>query len=308
MEIITDIDNLNIIPMAATIGSFDGLHKGHVAMINELRSVAEQRGMPVCVITFARHPRILFGAECEPFLLTTNSEKVTLLEELGVERCILLEFDSYMASMSAERFMKEVLKEKLGVELLAVGYDHHFGRPQETEEGIEDYVKYGKALGIEVFRTEQYLLDGSKVSSSQVRRALAAGDMQAAANLLGRPYSLQGTVGHGAALGRTIGFPTANVVLGDEIKMLPRDGVYEVEVLVACERYKGVMNIGVKPTLQGVNVRTAEVHILDFSADIYNEKIAVEFVRRLRDEQSFGSVDALRLQIGVDVARVKRGI
>lgn len=307
MDIITDIDKLDITPMAATIGSFDGVHKGHVAMINELRSVAAKRGLPVCVITFAYHPRILFGAESEPFLLTTNSEKVALLEELGVERCILLEFDSYMASMTAERFMKEVLKEKLGVELLAVGYDHHFGCPQE-DEGIENYIEYGQRLGIDVFQTEQFLLDGGKVSSSQVRRALAAGDIQMAANLLGRAYSLEGNVGHGAALGRTIGFPTANIVPGDDMKMLPRDGVYEVEVLVAGEAYKGVMNIGVKPTLQGVNVRTAEVHILDFAAEIYNEKVAVSFVRRLRDEQSFESVDALRLQIGVDVARVKRGI
>lgn len=307
MEIIRDIDNVKQIPVAATIGSFDGVHKGHLAMIDELRSVAAQRGLPLCVITFAYHPRILFGGESEPFLLTANDEKIALLEQAGVERCVLLDFDSYMASMTADRFMKEVLKEKLGVQLLAVGYDHHFGCPQEGE-GINEYISYGQALGIEVFQTGQFLIDGGKVSSSQVRRALAAGDVKAAATILGRPYSLEGVVGHGAALGRTIGFPTANITLSDDMKMLPKDGVYEVEITVSGGAYKGVMNIGVKPTLQGVNVRTAEVHILDFSADIYDEKVAVSFVRRLRDEQPFDSVDTLRLQIGVDVARVKRGI
>lgn len=307
MEIITNIDNVKAMPVAATIGSFDGVHKGHAAMINELRDAAALRGLPVCVITFMYHPRLIFGGQSEPFLLTTNDEKVAVLEQMGVERCVLLDFDSLMASMTAERFMKEVLKEKLGVELLAVGYDHHFGCPQEGE-GFDDYIKYGKALGIDVFQTSQYAPDGEKISSSQVRRALAAGDVKAAAALLGRVYSIEGVVAHGAALGRTIGFPTANITLSNDMKMLPRDGVYEVEVLVSGEAYKGVMNLGVKPTLQGVNVRTAEVHILDFSSDIYNEKIVVSFVRRLRDELQFESVDALRLQIGVDVARVKRGI
>ena len=307
MEIITNIDNLSGGPVAATIGSFDGVHTGHAAMIKELQEAASLRGLPVMVITFMYHPRILFGAECEPFLLTTNNEKLAFLEELGVERCVLLDFDSSMASMSAERFMKEVLKEKLGVELLAVGYDHRFGCPQEGE-GVDDYIAYGKNFGIDVFQTSQYIPSGAKVSSSQVRKALAAGDVEAAASLLGRAYSLEGVVAHGAALGRTIGYPTANIALSDDMKMLPRDGVYEVVVQAGGSEYKGVMNIGVKPTLQGVNVRTVEVYILDFSGDIYDEKISASFVRRLRDEVPFASVDALRLQIGVDVARVKRGI
>lgn len=150
MEIITNIDNIEKMPTAATIGSYDGVHCGHVAMIKELREAAVGRGLPITVITFMQHPRVLFGAECEPFLLTTNKEKTALLEQMGVERCILLDFDSYMAAMTAERFMKEILKEKIGVELLAVGYDHHFGLPQEGE-GINEYIAYGEKLGIEVF-------------------------------------------------------------------------------------------------------------------------------------------------------------
>ena len=307
MEIITNIDNIQLTPTAATIGSFDGVHCGHVAMINELREAAAGRGLPITVITFVQHPRIIFGAQSEPFILTTNSEKVALMQSLGVDRCVLLNFDSCMASMTAERFMGEVLKDKLGVQLLAVGYDHHFGCPQEGE-GLADYIAYGKRLGIEVFGAAQYAPGGSKVSSSAVRRALAGGDIALAQQLLGRAYSVCGTVGHGAAFGRKIGFPTANITLADDMKMLPKDGVYEVDTMVGGEVYKGVMNIGIKPTLQGVNVRTAEVHILDFSGDIYKQGIEVAFVRRLRDEVQFATIDALRLQIGVDVARVKRGI
>lgn len=307
MEIITDIDSIKAIPTAATIGSYDGVHRGHVAMIKEIREKAALQGLPLTVITFLKHPRIVFGAESEPFLLTTNNEKMQLLEQLGVERCVLLSFDSFMASMSAERFMNEVLKEKLCVKLLAVGYDHRFGRPQEGE-GLEQYIAYGKKAGIEVLGTGQYAPDGSKISSSAVRRALAAGEIDVARSLLGRAYTLDGTVMHGAALGRQIGFPTANIAPSEAMKMLPKDGVYEVAVTVAGNRYKGVMNIGVKPTLQGVDVRTIEVHILEFSEDIYNHHILVSFIRRLRDEIPFASINDLRLQIGVDVARVKRGI
>lgn len=307
MEIITDIDSVRVIPTAATIGSYDGVHRGHVAMIKEIREKAAMRGLPLTVITFLKHPRIVFGAECEPFLLTTNDEKMQLLEQLGVERCVLLSFDSLMASMSAERFMNEVLKEKLGVAMLAVGYDHHFGCPQEGE-GLEQYIAYGEKAGIEVVGIGQYAPDGCKISSSAVRRALAAGEPDIVRSLLGRPYTLDGTVMHGAALGRQIGFPTANIMPSEAMKMLPRDGVYEVAVTVAGNRYKGVMNIGVKPTLQGVDLRTLEVHILDFSENIYNHRILVSFIRRLRDEIPFACIDDLRLQIGVDVARVKRGI
>lgn len=307
MEIITNIDNIAIKPTAATIGSYDGVHTGHIAMIKELRAAADARNLPITVITFARHPRILFGAECEPFLLTTNREKMALLEQQGVERCILLDFDSYMAAMTAKRFMSEVLKEKLGVQLLAVGHDHHFGTPQE-EEGINEYIEYGKELGIEVFQTAKYAPYGGSLSSSAVRRALAAGNIEVAQKLLGRPYTIEGTVAHGAALGRKIGFPTANITVNNEMKMLPKDGVYEVAVTVAGNRYKGVMNIGIKPTLQGVDLRTAEVHIIDFSEEIYGHDIRVSFLRRLRDEISFASIDDLKLQIGVDVARVKRGV
>lgn len=306
MQIITDISKYDKIPCSATIGSFDGVHQGHLAMLGELREAASLKGLPLMVVTFAIHPRSLFDKECAPFLLTPLCEKVKLLEAAGVDICILLDFNRDMAAMSAHRFMQEVLVERLGVQLLAVGYDHHFGKPAEGE-GLEQYIAYGKEFGIEVFGTQPFIVDGVAVSSSAVRRALSGGDAALAARLLGRCYSLQGTVVHGAGIGRLLGFPTANIAPVCNEQILPLDGVYETDVAIDGCTFKGVMNIGVKPTVSGKE-RTLEVHVIGFEGDIYDKDIAVQFVRRLRGEQSFENVNALRFQIEVDVARVKRGI
>ncbi len=293
-------------PCAATIGSFDGVHRGHLAMLAELRAAAATKGLPLMVVTFATHPRRLFDKESAPFQLTPSCEKVKLLEAAGVDICVLLDFDHAMAAMTAARFMEEILVERLGVQLLAVGYDHHFGKPA-AGEGLEQYIAFGKEQGIEVFGTQPFVVDGIAVSSSAVRRALSAGDVAHAALLLGRNYSLAGTVVHGAGIGRVLGFPTANISPADDEQMLPLDGVYETDVMIDGNAFKGVMNIGVKPTVNGKQ-RTNEVFIIDFEGDLYGKEIAVQFVRRLRGEQVFDNVNALRFQIEVDVARVKRGI
>ena len=306
MQIITDISKYNKVPCAATIGSFDGVHRGHLAMLGELRCAAVAKKLPLMVVTFATHPRRLFDKECEPFLLTPLNEKVKLLEAAGVDICVLLDFNHDMAAMSALRFMQEILVEHLGVQLLAVGYDHHFGKPTQSE-GLEQYISYGKELGIDVFGTQPFIVDGVAVSSSAVRRALSCGDVELAERLLGRCYTLQGAVVHGAGIGRLLGFPTANIAPTCDEQMLPLDGVYETDVTVDGEIFKGVMNIGVKPTVSGKE-RTLEVHIIGFEGNLYDKDIAVQFVRRLRGEQSFENINALRFQIEVDVARVKRGI
>ena len=306
MQIIRDITEYDKRPCAATIGSFDGVHRGHMAMLGELRSAAAKKGLPLMVVTFATHPRRLFDKESAPFQLTPANDRLQLLEEAGVDICVLLDFDRAMAAMSAAAFMKEILVERLGVQLLAVGYDHHFGKPT-AGEGLEQYIAFGREYGVEVFGTQPFVIDDVAVSSSAVRRALSAGDVVLASSLLGRDYSLAGTVVHGAGIGRVLGFPTANIALDCEERMLPLDGVYETDVTIAGETFKGVMNIGVKPTVSGKE-RTLEVHIIGFEGDIYEKDIAVSFVRRLRGEQVFDNVNALRFQIEVDVARVKRGI
>ena len=306
MQIITDILQYDKKPCAATIGSFDGVHKGHLSMLGELRAVASKRGLPLMVITFATHPRVLFGSDRRPFMLSSTNDKLRWLEMAGVDICVLLDFNREMAAMSAKQFMKEILVECLGVAVLAVGYDHHFGKPSPNE-GLEQYISYGKKLNVEVFGTEPFIVEGAAVSSSAVRRALSTGDVELAASLLGRCYSLSGMVVHGAGIGRVLGFPTANISLTDEWQMLPLDGVYETDVTIGGATFKGVMNIGVKPTVCGKE-RTLEVHIIGFEGDIYDKEITVQFVRRLRGEQSFENVNALRFQIEVDIARVKRGI
>lgn len=307
MEHITDIYKYNPQPCVATIGSFDGVHLGHRAMLEELRAYAACAGLPLMAVTFARHPRLLFDGNCEPFLLTSNSQKVALLESAGADIVTELDFDTLMAGMSAERFMKEILRERLGVKLLAIGYDHHFGKPCDGE-GFECYAEYGKKLGIEVVKLSPFAVDGIAVSSSVVRRALVAGDLTLAYKALGHSYVLEGAVVHGAGIGRRIGFPTANVLLAEEMMLLPADGVYEVLFRIGSACHNGVMNIGVKPTVDNNRVRTIEVYLLDFSGDIYGKSVSVELVRRLRGEQHFENIDALRSQIEKDVARVRNGI
>lgn len=307
MEIITDINAFKALPCAATIGSFDGVHQGHRAMLVELQSRAAELGLPVMVVTFARHPRTLFASACEPFLLSTNAEKTTMLEACGIDYCVMLDFDADVAAMSAERFMKEILSERLGVKLLCVGYDHHFGKPK-AGEGFEQYAEYGKALGMELFMASPFDVDGLTVSSSKVRRALSQGDVVLANSLLGFDYSFKGSVVHGAAIGRSLGFPTANLLLDDAMKLLPADGVYAVRVLCDGKNYKGIMNIGVKPTIAENLQRTIEVYIMDFDGDIYGKDVVVAPLCRVRGEMVFENVEALRCQINSDVEFVKNKI
>ena len=307
MKVITDIYKYVATPCAATIGSFDGVHPGHRSMLEELRVKADAMSLPTMVVTFARHPRQLFGTAREPFLLSDNREKITLLESLGVDYCVMLDFDNRMASMTAQQFMDEILSQRLGVKLLCVGYDHSFGKPQEGE-GFEQYIEYGNALGMKVFKASPFVVDGETTSSSKVRRALAAGDIALANSLLDRSYSFSGEIVHGAGIGHSLGFTTANIVLHDNMKMLPTDGVYDVRVTHNGSRYKGVMNIGVKPTLGKDLKRTVEVHIIDFSGDVYGTDITVSLQRRLRGEMSFSSIDELRKRINADVEIVKNKI
>ena len=304
MEIIYDFNDICHEATAATIGSFDGVHRGHVAMIEETRRRAAAQGLPVTLVTFSRHPRMLFDAEPQPFLLSAQRGRMARLAATGVERCVVLNFDKELASMSAREFMHDVLAKRLNVKLLVLGYDHRFGRPIEGEDG-DSYIGYGRECGIEVVRAARYNEAGLKVSSSQVRRALAAGDVETAATLLGYPYSIGGTVVHGAALGRELGFPTANIEIDEPMQLLPMNGVYEVTATVAGRRYRGAMNVGVKPTVTGCGKRTVELFIIDFEGDIYDSYIDVEFVRRLREERRFSSLDELKAQIVKDVEAVR---
>lgn len=305
MEIIYDLENICHEPTVATIGSFDGVHRGHVAMIKETRRMAAALSLPVTLVTFSTHPRMMFDAEPQPFLLSSSQTRMERLAATGVERCVVLDFNRELASMTAREFMHKILAKQLNVKLLVLGYDHRFGRPVEGEDS-EAYINYGRECGIEVVRAARYNEEGLKVSSSQVRRALAAGNVDTAATLLGYRYSISGSVVHGAALGRELGFPTANIELDEPMQLLPLNGVYEVAAVVAGRQYKGVMNVGVKPTVTGSGKRTIELFIINFAGDLYGCNICVEFIRRLREERRFSSFDELKAQIAKDVSEVQK--
>ena len=304
MEIIHDIYNIDAVPTVATIGSFDGIHRGHVAMIEETKLRAAKLGLPVTLVTFSGHPRLLFDSAQSPFLLSSQQVRMERLAATGVERCVVLDFNRELATMTAHEFMSEILAKRLNVKLLVLGYDHRFGRP-EPEVNADTYISYGKELGIDVVRAARYNEEGMKVSSSQVRRALAVGDVETSALLLGYRYTLRGHVVHGAALGRRLGFPTANIEPDEPMQLLPLNGVYEVTATLEGKQYKGVLNVGTKPTVTGEGHRTVELYIIDFEDNIYGCNIEVSFVRRLREERRFASLDELKAQIAKDVASVK---
>lgn len=289
--------------MVQTIGFFDGVHRGHDFLLDHVKAEAKARGMESMAITFKEHPRTIVSPGFQMPLLTTLDEKLSLLEQSGIDCVALLDFDKTMSQMSARLFMQQILSERLGGKVLVVGYDHHFGRPQQ-DEGFEQYREYGKEVGLEVIAATE--CDGNlHVSSTAIRRSLAEGNVAEAALMLGRSYSLTGRVMRGESIGRSIGFPTANIRVNNPQKILPRQGAYAVIAHVGGERVDGMLYVGNRPTIEGIDENRVEVHLLDFDRDIYDQEVTIEFLQHLRDEQHFGSVEALREQLIKDCERTK---
>ena len=292
--------------MIATIGFFDGVHIGHCHLINMLKKVARERGVEACVITFDRHPRQVVQPEWCPEMLTSLEEKTQLLKATGIDRCEVLHFDREMANQSAHDFMLHTLKEKLGVSILVTGYDNRFGH--NRSEGFEDYVRYGKEIGIEVIKGEE-LTDGSNnVSSSSIRRMLKEGRIEDATRCLGREYQLTGTVVGGEHIGRTIGFPTANIRPDDSSKLIPANGVYAVDVWSQAgdiNRERAMLNIGTRPTFNGT-ATTIEVHIPHFAGNLYGSTLSIAFLRKIREERKFDSPEALVEQLNKDLRNIEQ--
>ena len=274
---------------AATIGFFDGVHRGHRCLIDQLKELAQVRSLDTLVLTMDRHPRQVLQSDYIPRLLTTLEEKCRLLRETGISRLDVLTFDRDMARLSAEEFMREVLKPR-GVSLLMMGYDHRFGHGEAV---FEDYVRWGEVCGIEVVRAHE--LPDVHVSSTTVRRLLAEGNIREAQGLLGHPYLLSGTVVEGHRLGHTIGFPTANLAIKPG-KVLPREGAYAVRTPYGV----GMMDIGTRPTANNGNDLSVEVHLIDFSGDLYGQNLSLELVGFLREERAFPSLEALKAQLEQD--------
>lgn len=285
----------------ATIGFFDGVHRGHQCLVSQVCGLAHELCCPSLVITFDKHPRQVLHSDYIPQLLSTLSEKKALLEATGIDRLEVLPFTPELSRLTALQFMQQVLRDKLNVKTLVMGYDHRFGCGGGE---FPDYVEWGRQTGIDVVLARE--LEGEKVSSSRIRRFLAEGDVRQANSLLGYCYSLQGEVVSGHQVGRHIGFPTANLRVQDD-KLLPALGVYAVRVTVEDEAtYDGMLCIGHRPTLNNGDELSVEANLFDFNGDLYGKKVTLSLVDRLRDEQSFPSVQALQQQLEQDAIQARR--
>ena len=295
----------NIPPCVATIGFFDGVHLGHRYLIDHVRQLAQSQGMPSKVVTFGTHPRQVVQTSFVPKLLSTPEEKLKLLHETGIDHTMVLNFDLNMAALTAREFMQRILKERLNVAQLVIGYDNKFGH--NREESFEDYRRHGQAMGICVVEAPQFAPDGAHISSSTIRNHLLEGRVKQANALLGYAYSLGGKVVPGFQEGRKMGFPTANLLVENPQKQLPLNGVYAT--LVEVEGYEhplmGMTNIGNRPTFNGKGV-TIETNILDFSADIYGQNMRVAFVERIRAEVKFSTIDELKAKMKEDEEAARR--
>lgn len=304
MEIIHHIDKTHIEPCVATIGFFDGVHMGHRFLIDQVKAVAEGQGLRSALITFTDHPRKVMQKDYQPQLLSTPKEKAELLATTGADYCIMLPFTPEIANLTAKEFMEQVLKEKLNVHSLVIGYDHRFGH--NRAESFEDYCRYGKEIGIEVLRAKACVMNDVHVSSSVIRLFLQEGEVAMATKCLGYEYYLDGTVVDGYKVGRTIGFPTANLKVEDPDKLIPADGVYAVRVTVNEKEYMGMLDIGHRPTLNNGKDKSIEVNILDFSSDIYAHFIRITFVRRIRSDIKFKNLEGLIAQLHKDEEEVRK--
>lgn len=289
--------------IVATIGFFDGVHVGHRFLIKELREWGRKLDLPSAVITFPEHPRQVLHADYRPKLLDTFEEKIERLDATGVDYCIALDFTYELSLYSAADFIR-LLARKYHVKGLLIGYDHRFGH--DRSEGFEQYVVYGREVGMEVKKASPFEEGGIRVSSSEIRCLLQEGKVEQANALLTYPYQLRGRIVSGYKVGRTMGFPTANIEVDSPYKLLPKVGVYAVWVELLGKRYKGMLYIGKRPTLQNGDNLTIEVNILDFSGDVYNDEILVSFVCSVRDDKRFESIDALRRQLERDRQTVDR--
>jgi riboflavin kinase/FMN adenylyltransferase len=288
-------------PVVLAIGNFDGVHLGHAALLGQLVRAAQQLQLAPTILTFEPHPREFFSPGSAPARLTTLREKLELLGDLGVAQAMVCPFNAAFAALSADAFIEQVLGRGLQLRHLIIGDDFRFGHGRQGDFALLKTA--GQRLGFGVEAMQSVVVDGERVSSSGVRRALASGDMTRAARLLGRPYGMDGQVSHGDKIGRQLGFATANIRI--KHNPLPMTGVFAVEVGGLGDKpLPGVANLGIRPTVGGTRP-LLEVHLFDFDRDIYGAHISVRFVHKLRDEQRFPNLDALKAQIAADAAAAR---
>lgn len=293
-------ENLNLINPVATLGIFDGVHRGHMALLDCLVSRATEAGSESVVITFSPHPRLVLEQNnINLSFLSTIEEKKVLLEKANVDHLIVIEFNIRFSKIQACDFIKDILVEKIGTKHLIIGYNHHFGRGGKGD--FNTIKRCSEELDFSVEQIQRYQTEEGAISSSSIREALLKGKLEVANRWLGYSYSVSGTVIEGRKIGRTIGFPTANIKPDSQYKLIPGNGVYAVEVQLDDKVYPGMLNIGSNPTVnEDIRFRSIEVHILNFDKDIYGRNISVIFRKRLRDEKKFDNLKNLTEQMTKD--------
>ena len=284
-------------PCVATIGCFDGVHRGHKYLLKQVRSAAKQRGLKSAFITFPTHPRKILQADYQPKLLSCLAQKTELIDKLDADYCILMPFTHKLSELTAREFMQH-LHDEYNVRALVIGYDHRFGH--NRSEGFMDYCHFGNEIGIEVIQAKAMIEDGVSISSSLIRQLIQMGNLIEANHYLGYHYFIDGTIVGGYKVGRKLGFPTANLLPSCPDKLIPGEGVYAVYAHVNGKRYRAMLNIGHRPTVNNGPELSIEAHILDFEGDIYNEHMRIEFIRMIRKEKKFDSLEKLTEQLADD--------
>ncbi|MDB4921019.1 bifunctional riboflavin kinase/FAD synthetase [Mucilaginibacter sp.] len=299
MKIYHNIDEFTRLNNAVvTIGTFDGVHTGHRKIISGLKNLAVETGGETVLLTFFPHPRMILHPEDESIkMINTINEKAEMLEELGIDHLIITPFSRDFSNQTAEEYIRDVLVNKIGTKKIVIGYDHRFGK--DRQGGLEDLLRLGPVYGFEVVEIPEQDIYEVAISSTRVREALLNGAIELANTFLSYPFFITGTVIHGDQLGRTIGYPTANIVIEEKYKLIPLDGIFAVKVKTGDMVYKGMAYIGSRPTVNG-HTRNIEVNIFDFDKEIYNQQVRMEFYNFVRDDMKFDSLDALKEQIRKD--------
>ena len=304
MKVYSNPDSFTDTNVVVTIGMFDGVHKGHAKLLEHLVAQANRIGGKSTVLTFWPHPRLVLqkGAGDLQFI-TTLEEKTKIISEKGIDNLVLLPFSKEVANLNAEEFIRLVLIGKLGMSHLVVGYNHRFGKDRVAD--FEEYQKLSKNIGFGISRVDAVYLESHAISSTNIREFLNNGDVEPANQMLGYRFSIFGTVKGGQKLGRRLGYPTANLKPNESYKLIPASGVYACFVNVIGKHYGGMLNIGVRPTVDDQKTMSVEVHILDFDQDIYSEEIEIVFVQKIRDEKKFDGVEALIAQLKQDEVEIR---
>ena len=280
-----------------TLGTFDGVHIGHQSILDKLKKATHHGYYESVVLTFFPHPRMVLQQDTSIKLLNTIDEKAELLDKFGIDNLIIHPFDAAFSNLSAEEFVKEILVDRLNIHKIIIGHDHRFGKNRTADIG--DLISFGKKYGFEVEQINAHEIDEIAISSTKIRKALMEGNIQLANQFLGYSYFISGKVIEGKKIGRTLGFPTANIQINESYKLLPNNGVYIVSSEINDILYFGMMNIGNNPTI-GENEQSIEVHYFDMSENIYNKKLKISILEHIRDERKFNSLSDLQAQLEKD--------